>query len=58
MTPAPREEGMEIRDSEVDDFFHLAEHVDVKCPECRCPMMVDPDSGFLVCPKCGFIDEE
>ena len=48
---------MDLPDSLTEDYFHLAEKVDTKCPECRCPMTVDQENGFLVCPKRGDVSK-
>ena len=47
----------EIPDSYVDGFYRLVEGKEKWCPECGCAMYLDPDSGIIMCPKCGHVDE-
>jgi len=48
---------MELTDSAVDGFFFLAEKVDLRCPECRCPLVIDTDTDTTVCPKCNWTEQ-
>ena len=49
----------EISDDYVDAFYRLVEgDTRKRCPECRCPMTFDHETGLVICPKCNYTIDE